>query len=73
MNTTQQKLMVDNADSVLAPEMTNLLTMTNEILMKIKQQSRGMLFWTLVRFVKTLSMWVIKDTVQLIAICMFYK
>lgn len=36
MNTIQQTTMIGEIDYVLAPEMVNLLVMTNEMLMKIK-------------------------------------
>ena len=39
MNTTQQTLMADyNSDYILDSDMANLLQMTNEVLLKIKQQ-----------------------------------
>ena len=42
MNTTQQTIMVTgNSDCILNSEMANLLKMTNVVMMKIKQQTRG--------------------------------
>jgi hypothetical protein len=40
MNTTQQTIMIDsNSDCILDSDMANLLQMTNDLLLKIKQQS----------------------------------
>ena len=39
MNTTQQTIMIDsNSDCILDSDMANLLQMTNDLLLKIKQQ-----------------------------------
>jgi len=43
MNTTQQILISEsNSDCLLDSDMANLLKMTNDVMMKIKQQTRGM-------------------------------
>ena len=42
MNTTQTSAFDFNSASFLEPEMANLLKMTNDVMMKIKQQTRGM-------------------------------
>ena len=40
MNTTQQTIMFDcNSDLILDSEIANLLKMTNEVILKIKQQT----------------------------------
>jgi len=39
MNTTQQTIMIDRtSDCILDSDMANLLQMTNDLLLKIKQQ-----------------------------------
>ena len=39
MNTTQQTMMADyNSDNILDSDMANLLQMTNDLVLKIKQQ-----------------------------------
>lgn len=43
MNTTQQITKVDcHSENILEPDMANLLQMTNEVLLKIKQQTMEM-------------------------------
>jgi len=42
MITTQQTTTFDSSSGILAPEMANLLQMTNDVVMKIKQQTKGM-------------------------------
>jgi hypothetical protein len=44
MNTTQQTIMFDyNSDLILDSEIVNLLKMTNEVILKIKQQTMEIL------------------------------
>ena len=44
MNTTQQAIMFDyNSDLILDSEIVNLLKMTNEVILKIKQQTMEIL------------------------------
>ncbi len=51
MNTTQKTIMADcNSDYVLDSDMANLLQMTNQVLLKIKQQTRGPSLWILAKF-----------------------
>ena len=41
MNTTQQTIMADcNSDCILDSDMTNLLQMTNEVLLKVKLSAK---------------------------------
>ena len=43
MNATQQTPTdANNSGIILEPEMANLLQMTNQVVMKIKQQTKGM-------------------------------
>jgi len=43
MNTTEITPIIElNSESFLAPEMANLLHMTNQVVMKIKQQTKEM-------------------------------
>jgi|SaaInlStandDraft_5_1057022.scaffolds.fasta_scaffold371308_1 hypothetical protein len=42
MKTTQQTIMIDsNSDCILDSDMANLLQMTNDFMMKVKLQTRG--------------------------------
>ena len=57
MNTTQKTIMADcNSDYVLDSDMVNLLQMTNQLLLKIKQQTRGQSLWILAKFAQNPSM-----------------
>jgi len=42
MNTTQTSALDYNSASFLEPEMANLLQMTNDVVLKIKQQTQEM-------------------------------
>ena len=56
MNTTQKTIMADyNSDYVLDSDMANLLQMTNQVLLKIKQQTRGQSLWILAKFAQNPS------------------
>ena len=74
MNTTQKTIMADyNSDYVLDSDMANLLRMTNQVLLKIKQQTRGQSLWILVKFAQNLSVWVTRNVAQLIVIWKYFN